>query len=184
MKLTELTLPGAFVIDIEPQQDERGFFARTWCIEELAAAGIDPTVVQSSISHNARAGTLRGMHFQRAPHAENKFVRCTKGEIWDAIVDLRTESPARGRWVGVALSEDNRRSLFVPKGLAHGFVTLRDDTEVFYQISQFYMPGSSAGFRWDDAVVGIDWPRRPAVISERDATLPLLSDLPIDPRPA
>jgi len=159
----------------EPIGDERGWFARTFDAEAFAAHGLEPAVVQCNVSYNARAGTLRGMHFQREPHGEDKLVRCQRGALFDVIVDLRPGSPTRGRWFGVELTPDNGRSLFIPKGLAHGFQTLADDTEVHYQMSTPYVPGAGDGVRWDDPAFGIEWPDAPPggrIISERDAAYP------------
>lgn len=170
-------LAGACVLEIEPHRDERGFFARTFCTAEMAAHGLDAATAQCSFSFNSRAGTLRGMHFQAAPHEEAKLVRCTAGAIFDAIVDVREASPTRGQWFGIELTARNHRALFVPRGFAHGFLTLADDTEVFYQISESFAPGFGRGFRWNDPAVAIAWPSQPAVISERDAAYPALSEL-------
>jgi len=173
MRLEETPLAGAYVVELELLGDERGWFARTYDAEPLRAAGIDPTNVQSSVSFNARAGTLRGMHYQEEPHAEDKLVRCTRGAIFDVIVDLRPGSDTCCRWFGIELTPDNGRELLVPKGFAHGFQTLADATEVHYQMSYPFVPGAGRGVRWDDPAFGIEWPaaeRR--VISERDATYP------------
>jgi dTDP-4-dehydrorhamnose 3,5-epimerase len=177
MIFTESPLPGAYVVDMERLPDERGFFARSYCADEFSARGLGPELRQCSVSYNARKGTLRGMHYQAAPHEEHKLVRCTAGAIFDAIVDLRTTSPTYRRWFGAELTMDNRRSLFIPPGFAHGFVTLTDDTEVYYMISVPHAPKFSRGVRWNDPAFAIEWPLRPAVISERDAAYPLL-DLP------
>jgi dTDP-4-dehydrorhamnose 3,5-epimerase len=171
MKLEPAPLAGAYVIRLERLEDERGWFARTFDAEPLREAGIDPTNVQSSVSFNARAGTLRGMHYQEAPHAEDKLVRCTRGAIYDVIVDLRPESATYCRWFGLELTPDNGVELLIPKGCAHGFQTLADATEVHYQMSYPFVPGAGRGVRWDDPAFGIEWPateRR--TISERDAT--------------
>ena len=168
MLFTETLLAGALIVDPQRQEDQRGFFARTWCEEEFAARGLNPKIAQCGISYNARKGTLRGMHFQRAPHEESKLVRCTAGAIYDVIVDLRRQSPTFRKWFAVELTAENRRMLYVPEGFAHGFETLTDGTEVFYQISQFHHPQSAAGARWDDPAFGIRWPWPPAVISPRD----------------
>jgi len=154
----ETSLPGAFVIEPERFEDERGFFARTWDVDEFARRGLNSRLAQCSISFNRRAGTLRGMHYQAAPHAETKLVRCTMGAIFDVIVDVRDGSPTRGNWVGETLSAENRRMLYIPEGFAHGFQTLTDDAEVFYQISAFYHPDAARGVRWDDSAFGIAWP--------------------------
>ncbi len=174
MIFSETTLAGALIIDVTRVEDERGFFARCFSADEFAARGLPAAMPQSSISFNARKGTLRGMHFQAPPHAEDKLVRCTAGSIFDVIVDLRADSPTRWRWLGVELTAANRRSLFVPKGFAHGFVTLLDDSEVLYMISTPYAPGFERGVRWNDPTLAIDWPIEPAVVSARDAAYPLL----------
>jgi dTDP-4-dehydrorhamnose 3,5-epimerase len=174
MIFTESPLPGAFVLDLERLSDERGFFARSYCAEEFAARGLGPELRQCSVSYNARRGTLRGMHYQCAPHEEHKLVRCTAGAIFDVIIDIRGSSPTYGRWFGEQLTADNRRSLFIPPGFAHGFVTLSDHAEVYYMISVAHAPQSSRGLRWNDPAFAIDWPLPPAVISARDAAYPLL----------
>lgn len=169
MRFTPTPLPGAFVIDAEPVEDERGSFARTWCAREMEAHGLDPRLVQASVSFNRLAGTLRGMHWQAEPHGEAKVVRCTRGRIHDVILDLRPSSPSFRRWFAAELTADNRRALYVPPGVAHGFQTLEDASEVLYQMSEFHHPGSARGVRWDDPAFGIAWPpaeRR--TISARD----------------
>jgi dTDP-4-dehydrorhamnose 3,5-epimerase len=163
------SLPGVYEIRIEPHCDERGFFARTWCEQEFAAQGLNPTLVQCNVSFNSRKGTLRGMHYQVAPHAEAKLVRCTRGSIYDAVLDLRPESPTYKQWVGLTLTAEDRNMAYIPEGCAHGFLTLEDDTEVFYQMSEFYDPESARGVRWDDPAFGIIWPAQVEVISQRDA---------------
>lgn len=168
----ETNLPGVFAIDLELRIDERGFFARTWCQEEFLNHGLNRTLVQCSISLNSKKGTLRGIHYQAAPFAESKLVRCTAGSIYDVVLDLRQQSPTFRQWFGAELSATNRRSLYVPEGCAHGFVTLADDSEVLYQMSEFYHPESSHGVRWNDPAFQIDWPQEIAVISERDRTYP------------
>jgi dTDP-4-dehydrorhamnose 3,5-epimerase len=160
------------IVDLERHVDERGFFARTWCAEEFAAAGLPSVAVQCSVSWNDRRHTLRGMHWQASPHGEAKLVRCTRGAILDVIVDLRHDSPTYLRHLAVELDEDDRRSLFIPAGMAHGFLTLADGTEVHYQMDTPYVPGAGRGARWDDRAFGIDWPAAPEVISERDRTYP------------
>ena len=172
MRCVDTGLPGAFLIEIEPRCDERGFFARTFCEDEFAARGLSIHFAQCNTSYNLRAGTVRGMHWQDEPHAEAKLVRCTAGRIFDAIVDLRRGSPTRGRWFAVELSARTRRMLYVPEGFAHGFQTLRDHSEVFYQMSRPFTPAAARGFRWDDPAVGIRWPLPPAAISARDRDLP------------
>lgn len=173
MIFVETGLKGAFVVELETIEDERGYFARTWDPKEFEARGLDPQLAQCSVSFNKRKATLRGMHYQASPHEETKLVRCTRGGIYDVIVDLRPGSPTFKRWVATELTADNLRMLYVPKGFAHGFQTLQDDTEVFYQISESYAPGSARGVRWDDPAFGIRWP--PAgerVISARDRQFP------------
>lgn len=172
MIFEETELAGAFIIRPQPIEDERGFFARTFCVREFEAHGLEPRLVQCNISFNRRRGTLRGMHLQRAPHEEAKLVRCTAGGIHDVIVDLRPGSPTRLRHTAVDLTAANRTMLYVPGGFAHGFITLEDDTEVFYQMSEFYAPEAAAGFRWNDPAFGIEWPVEVTVISERDRTYP------------
>jgi dTDP-4-dehydrorhamnose 3,5-epimerase len=170
-------LAGAYTVELEPHSDERGFFARSYCAEEFAARGLGPDLRQCSVSYNARKGTLRGMHCQDAPHEEHKLVRCTSGAIFDVIIDIRASSPTYRRWFGAELTADNRRSLFIPPGFAHGFVTLTDHAEVYYMISVAHAPAFSRGFRWNDPAFGIAWPLSPTVISARDAAYPLL-DVP------
>lgn len=176
MKFTPTPLAGAFVVSAERLADERGHFARLYCRDEFARHGLDPSLAQCSVSWNRTTGTLRGMHYQAAPHAEAKLVRCTRGALFDVIVDLRPDSGTRGRWFGIELAAAGDDMLYVPEGFAHGFLTLAADTEVHYQISVPYHPPASRGFRWDDPEVGIAWPARPEVISPRDRELPLLRD--------
>jgi dTDP-4-dehydrorhamnose 3,5-epimerase len=169
----ETAIPGAYVVEPEPLSDERGFFARVFDSEEFAARGLDGTLIQWSLSYNAQAGTLRGMHFQAEPHAETKLVRCTSGSLYDVIVDLRPDSTAFKSWTAVELSAENRFALYIPKGLAHGFQTLEDGTEVQYGISEPYEPSAAGGVRWDDPAFGIDWPdteRR--TMSDKDRSWP------------
>jgi dTDP-4-dehydrorhamnose 3,5-epimerase len=165
-------LPGAFVITPERLHDERGFFARTFCRKDFEARGLSPAVAQCNISVSARRGTLRGMHYQRGPHAEAKLIRCTAGAIFDVIVDLRPSSPAFRRHFGVRLEPSDDRMLYVPEGFAHGFLTLEDDSAVFYQMSQTYEPSHAAGVRWNDPAFGIAWPFEPTVMAERDRAYP------------
>jgi len=172
MKFTETKLKGAFVIDIERLEDERGFFARTWCSREFSEHGLNSHLVQCSISLNHKRGTLRGMHYQAAPYEEAKLVRCSAGAIYDVIIDLRQDSPTFTQWVAIELSAANGRMLYVPKGFAHGFLTLHDGTEVFYQMSQFFMPDYARGFRWNDPAFAIAWPDAPRVLSPRDRSYP------------
>jgi dTDP-4-dehydrorhamnose 3,5-epimerase len=167
-------LGGPCLIDIEPREDERGFFARTWCRRELAAQGLDIEIAQESLSYNRHRGTVRGLHFQRSPHEETKIVRCVRGAVFDVIVDLRARSPTYLRWQGFELSAENRRAIYIPKGFAHGFQSLTDDVEVMYRISAFYAPEAAAGYRYDDAALGIAWPLPVTVISTRDLQWPAL----------
>jgi len=172
MIFKETSLKGAFVIEPECRQDERGFFARTWCEREFTAAGLPLQWVQCNISFSRQRGTLRGMHYQAAPYEEAKLVRCTMGAIYDVIIDLRAELPTFRQWLAVELAADNRRLLFIPKGFAHGFQTLADETEVFYQMSQFYAPEYTRGVRWDDPAFKVSWPAGTRLISERDRGFP------------
>jgi dTDP-4-dehydrorhamnose 3,5-epimerase len=166
-----LELAGAYLIDLGRLEDKRGFFTRTFCRREFEAHALNPDVVQCNISYNAHRGTLRGMHFQ-SPHGEVKLVRCTRGAIYDVIIDLRPESVTFMRHVGVQLTSENRQMLYVPERFAHGLLTLEDHTEVFYQMSEFYIPENTRGFRWNDPAFGIRWPETVTTISERDANYP------------
>ena len=172
MRFEPTPLPGAFVIAPERIVDARGFFARTWCRSEFAEHGLNPEVVQRNVSYSARRGTLRGMHYQRPPHAETKLIRCAAGAIWDVIIDLRPESPAYRKHFGVRLDPSEDRMLYVPEGFAHGFLTLEDDTTVDYQMSQYYAPSHGAGVRWNDPAFGIRWPFEPTVMADRDRNYP------------
>lgn len=172
MRFREAELPGVFVIELEPNFDERGFFARAFAEEEYAAHGLPTEFPHHALSRNTRTGTLRGLHYNAAPLREAKVVRCTSGAIWDVVVDLRAGSPTRLRWVAVTLSAERGEALFIPEGLAHGFITLADSCDVFYQLSRTYAPEAARGLRWNDPRVAISWPLAPAVISERDRTLP------------
>lgn len=172
MLFHQAKLPDVYEIQIESHLDERGFFARTWCKKEFEANGLNSALVQCSISFNKKKGTLRGIHYQTGPYAEAKLVRCTRGAIYDVVVDLRRSSPEFKNWVAVVLTAENRKALYVPEGLAHGFLTLEEDTEVFYQMSEFYYPESAGGVRWNDPAFGISWPSSVEVISERDKTYP------------
>ena len=165
-------LAGAFVLEAERLEDDRGFFARTFCRNDFREAGLEPDLVQCSLSFNHRKGTLRGMHYQAAPHDETKLVRCTMGAIHDVILDLRPDSPTFKESFGIELSADNRSALYIPAGLAHGFLTLADDTEVFYQMSVPFHPGAARGVRWNDPAFGIEWPAEPRILSDRDRTYP------------
>lgn len=173
MIFKETRLKGAFIIEPERLEDSRGFFARAWCRRELQAVGLNPRLVQCNISFNHKKGTLRGMHYQAHPHEEAKLVRCTGGAILDVVIDLRPESPTYMEWVAVELTADNRRMLHVPENFAHGYQTLMDDAEVFYQVSQFYVPAAERGIRFDDPAFKIDWPQvDDRVISEKDKNWP------------
>jgi dTDP-4-dehydrorhamnose 3,5-epimerase len=172
MKFSETKLPGVFVIDIEPVMDERGMFARLWCKDEFRQRGLVTELSQCSFSFNRSRGTLRGMHYQAAPNAETKIVRCTRGSIFDVAVDLRRESPTYRQWFSAMLSAENHRLLYIPEGLAHGLITLEPDTEIFYQISVPYAAESACGIRWNDPGFNIDWPMEPLIISNKDANYP------------
>jgi dTDP-4-dehydrorhamnose 3,5-epimerase len=172
MRFTDTFLAGVVVIDPEPAADERGAFTRTFCTEEFAARGLNSAVAQCSTSLNHRRGTLRGLHYQLAPHAECKLVRCTRGSIYDVAVDLRPDSPTYRRWLSVELSGENGRMLYIPEGLAHGFQTLEDDSEVAYQMSRGFSPEHYRGVRFDDPAFGVNWPFPVSVISERDLGYP------------
>lgn len=165
-------LAGASIVELEKREDSRGHFARIYCEREFQAHGLPSRVAQTNRSLTKHQGTLRGMHYQLTPHAEDKLVRCERGAIWDCIVDLRADSPTCCQWVGVELSEDNGRMLLVPKGFAHGFLTLTDDVAVSYQVSEFYTPGAERGLRYDDAAFGIEWPAAILHLSEKDAAWP------------
>ena len=169
----ETRLSGAFLLELEQRQDARGFFARTFCRKEFEAHGINPEVAQCNMSVNHRKGTLRGMHYQTAPHQETKLVRCVRGAIFDAIIDLRPESPTFGQWAGFELTEESSKMLYVPGEFAHGYLTLTEQTEVIYQVSAFYSPECERGIRWNDPAFGIKWPILPEVVSDKDAAHPL-----------
>jgi dTDP-4-dehydrorhamnose 3,5-epimerase len=171
--LRQTEIPGVFVVEPEPIADERGFFSRIFDADEFAACGLEIEFPQWSVSYNERSGTLRGMHFQRDPHAEAKLVRCTRGSLYDVVVDLRRDSPTFRRWAAVELSADNRLALYIPKGLAHGFQTLAPATEVVYAMSERFEPSAGDGVRWDDPAFGIEWPEAvQRVMSERDKSWP------------
>jgi dTDP-4-dehydrorhamnose 3,5-epimerase len=172
MIFTETRLPGAFEIDVEPKSDQRGLFARTWCQKEFADRGLKANLVQCSLSFNPRRATLRGMHYQVAPHGETKVVRCTRGSIYDVVLDLRPESPTFKHWIALILSAENRKTVYVPEGCAHGFLTLEAETEVFYQMSEFHNIEFARGIRFDDPAFLIDWPEKIELISERDRNYP------------
>jgi dTDP-4-dehydrorhamnose 3,5-epimerase len=168
MIFTETKLGGAYLIDLDKHEDERGFFARSWCQDEFEKHGLNPRMVQCNISFNEKLGTLRGLHYQSLPHQEAKLVRCTMGALYDVIVDLRSDSPTFKKWLSVELTAQNRRALYVPEGCAHGFQTLVDNTEVFYQMSEFFHPECARGVRWDDPAFGIAWPISNPIISKKD----------------
>jgi dTDP-4-dehydrorhamnose 3,5-epimerase len=172
MKFIETKLKGAFVITPDPIEDERGFFARAFCRKEFADHGLNPDLVQCNISFNKTRGTLRGMHYQIAPHAEVKLIRCTRGAVCDVIIDLRPESPTFKQWFTAELSEKNHQLFYIPAGFAHGYQTLEPQTEVFYQVSAFYHQASERGARWNDPAFGIEWPLPPAVVSKKDQSYP------------
>jgi dTDP-4-dehydrorhamnose 3,5-epimerase len=170
MRFIETELKGAWIVEPERMEDKRGYFARTFCREEFAANALETAFVQASLSFNRCRGTLRGMHYQAVPHAETKLVSCTRGAIFDVIVDLRKDSPTFLKYAGFPLDAESKATLYIPKEFAHGFLTLEDDTEVCYQMTSFHAPQYACGFRWNDPVVDIDWPSDPGVISERDAS--------------
>ena len=172
MKFTPAGLAGAYVIDLDRLEDERGYFARTFCRDEFAAHGLHSVFPQCNTSFNARKGTLRGMHYQEKPHEEAKIIRCTRGAIHDVIVDIRRDSRTYRKWIAVELTADNARMLYIPEGFAHGFQTLADGSEVFYQMSEMFHPESARGLRWNDPALAIRWPLASPIVSERDAAYP------------
>jgi dTDP-4-dehydrorhamnose 3,5-epimerase len=172
MIFKETRLKGAFVVELEKRVDERGFFARAWCRHEFGSRGLSSDIVQCNISFNHQRGTLRGMHYQAAPHEEIKIVRCIKGAVCDVVIDLRPNSETFKEWHAVELTADNRKMMYVPKGFAQGFLTLTDDCEIFYQMSTDYAPAFARGVRWNDSAFGIEWPEKITVISKRDNTYP------------
>ena len=172
MQFTPSRIPGAWIIDITPIHDSRGFFAMTWLPADLRERGMNPALVQCNLAFNHKRGTLRGMHFQAAPHAQAKIVRATRGALLDVIVDLRPDSPTFTQWDAVELTADNRRMFYMPEGVAHGYITLADDTEASYQVSSPWVKASEGGVRWNDPIFRIQWPFEPVVISDRDANWP------------
>jgi len=172
MRFTSLLLRGAYLVELEPIHDERGFFARTWCPGEFGAQGLNATFVQTSISYNKCRGTLRGLHYQTKPHAEAKLVRCSAGAIYDVIVDLRPGSATYRQWLALELTAANHKMAYIPEGFAHGFQTLADESEVFYQISAPYVSECARGVRWDDPAFRIEWPIADPIISDRDRAFP------------
>ena len=177
MQFTETKLKGAFIIDLEPRADARGFFARTFCANEFADHGLKPTVAQCNLSFNYKKGTLRGMHYQIAPATETKLVRCTQGAIYDVIIDMRPESPTYLSHIGVELTAENRRALYIPEMFAHGYQALTDGAEVVYQVGEFYTPGYERGLRYNDAAFNIEWPLSVSEISQKDAAWPLFESV-------
>lgn len=180
MRFTETKLRGAFIIDVEPKEDNRGFFTRAFCQHEFQDHGIKPVIAQANIGFNRLRGTMRGMHFQFPPAAETKYVRCTRGAVLDIIVDLRPESPTFLEHVAVELTADNHRAIYVPERFAHGYQALEDNTETSYQVGEFYTPGSEGGLRYDDPALGLTWPLPVTEISEKDRSWPLLADIEDD----
>lgn len=178
MIFAQTRLEGAYIIELERRTDERGFFARTWCQREFAATGLEQRFVQANLSYSRRRGTLRGMHYQVPPFSEAKLVRCVRGALYDVIIDLRRNSKTYKQWIGVKLSGENHKMLYVPEGFVHGFQTLEDDTDVVYQVSQFYSPESERGVRYDDPAFGIVWPLKVEVVSEKDRSWPDFVDAP------
>ena len=177
MIFTETKLKGAFVIDLERREDPRGFFARAFCQNEFKAHGLKPVIAQANVALNLKKGTVRGMHFQFPPAAETKLVRCTRGAILDIIVDLRPESATFLQWVAVELNEENQRALYVPERFAHGYQTLRDNTDTSYQVGEFYTPNAEGGLMYNDPRLGLEWPMPPTVISEKDEKFPLFDQV-------
>lgn len=172
MKFAETYIPGAYVVDVKKIEDDRGFFARTFCRNEFREHGLDPVVAQCNLSYNRLRGTLRGMHFQTPPHEEAKLVHCIRGRIFDVVVDLRQDSKTFTEWHGEELDQKDYRMLYIPEGCAHGFLTLENDTEVLYQMSEFYVPEASSGVRWDDPEFNIEWPEEPRIMSQKDRNFP------------
>lgn len=168
MIFTETKLKGAYVLDVKRIEDERGFYGRAYCQHEFEEYGLNTTLVQSNVIYTKKKGTLRGLHLQLPPYEETKLVRCTKGAIYDVIIDLRSSSPTYKQWIGVELTADNFRMLYVPEGFAHGYLTLEDETHVAYHVTQFYTPGYEKGIRWDDPAFKIEWPLRPEIVSVKD----------------
>ncbi|PWN07816.1 dTDP-4-dehydrorhamnose 3,5-epimerase [Rhodohalobacter mucosus] len=175
MRFHETDLKGSYLIELDEINDERGFFARSFCTHEFLIQGITFNPVQANLSLNKRKHTLRGIHYQDPPHEEAKLVRCIRGSIFDVIIDLREDSPTSGQWVGVELTDKNRKSIYIPKGFAHGFLTLEPDSEVSYLMSDHHVPGKGLGIRWNDPFYNIQWPAEPAVISDKDRNWPLVS---------
>ena len=181
MIFTETKLKGAFIIDVKRLEDERGFFGRSWCTKEYAEHGLNPNVVQANVSYNKVKGTLRGMHFQKAPFGEGKTVRCTSGAIYDVIIDIRPDSATFKQWISVELTGENYRMLYIPEGFAHGFITLKDQTSVHYMGTAFHTPGAEAGIKFDDPAFNIEWPMKVAVISQKDQNHPVFEEKILNP---
>jgi dTDP-4-dehydrorhamnose 3,5-epimerase len=182
VRFTELQVAGAFVVDPDPVSDDRGSFARVFCAEEFAEHGLETTIVQGNLSSNHHRGTLRGMHFQRAPHQETKLVRCVSGALFDVVIDLRPDSPTFRRWAAAELTADNGRALYVPRGCAHGFQTLEDGTAALYDVSAPYTPDAEGGVRFDDPAFGVEWPLPVELISDKDRSWPRFDETHEDPR--
>jgi dTDP-4-dehydrorhamnose 3,5-epimerase len=178
MKIQAAKLNGIFRVEIEPIRDHRGYFARTYCAQEFAAAGLDPAIAQCNTSLSSRRGTLRGLHFQRPPYAEAKLIRCISGAIYDVVVDVRRDSPTYGQWEAFELDSDGFLSLYVGEGFAHGFQALTDDARIIYNMSEFYHPDHAAGVRWDDPALSIPWPIKAPILSAIDSALPFLDPTP------
>jgi dTDP-4-dehydrorhamnose 3,5-epimerase len=176
MRFIETALAGAYVIELEPFFDDRGFFSRSWCRNEFEAHGLNTRLVQCNIAYSKKRGILRGMHYQIPPHAECKLVRCTTGRVYDVLLDLRVDSPTRYHWLGFELTAANRRMIYVPEGFAHGYQALEDNSEVFYQMSEYYNREAARGVRWDDPLFGIQWPISNPILSEQDRNFPLISE--------
>lgn len=173
MLFKETKLRGAYILDLEPHYDERGFFSRAWCENEFKEYGLKTGIVQCNISYNNKKGTLRGMHYQKEPYCETKFIRCIKGSLYDVIIDLRVNSDTYGQWLGIELSEKDYRGIYVPEGFAHGFQTLEDNTCAFYQVTEFYTPGAEQGIKWNDSMFNIEWPiKENLIISDKDRNWP------------
>jgi dTDP-4-dehydrorhamnose 3,5-epimerase len=172
MRFTETNLPGAFLVDLNRIEDERGFFARGWCMDEFARHGLVAAMTQLNVGYSHKRGSLRGLHYQEHPHQEAKFVRCTRGAIFDVILDLRPDSPTHGQWLGAELTADNRRMLYAPPGCAHGYQTLTEDAEIYYLTSASYAPSAARGVRYNDPAFGIGWPLPVSAISDADASWP------------
>ncbi|MGG7178601.1 dTDP-4-dehydrorhamnose 3,5-epimerase [Clostridium paraputrificum] len=177
MFFIETRLKGSYIVSMEKIGDSRGSFSRAWCKREMESYGLDADILQCNMSYNAKAGTLRGMHFQKEPFSETKYIRCIKGSFYDVIIDLREDSPTFAQWIGVELSEKNGKALYVPKGFAHGYLTLEDNTIAYYQVTEFYNKESESGVRWNDKKFNIEWPLiNELIISEKDRKWPLFQE--------